>query len=517
MSLIKNDDPVCSWWFSHQEYWFNSTHKTDQIVLENLKVYLLDESKYNQLCLLGQILVDDQIVRHYYRENTPENTLKIKEHHQKALTKTHHIIDTFVIDFVRDILPEHICFILLPLRHSEIESNRLEAITLIKKFMLKEKSPFYQRFLKASLIRLRDPELVQIDGIIPWNFICPTFLISNPENKLVLECPNELVPIELINGFKGIPKLINQDYDFVVSISGGSDSMLLLWSAVKLGYRPIALMIDYGNREEHFCEIKLVQWFAQTLNIPFYVRYIKELKRTHNSLNNNPTDLNDREFYEDVTKKIRFSAYTFFGIPVLLGHNWDDCFENCITNILTHRSPDNLLGMSFYSVDSEVEIYRPFLKIKKSNIMKYCCYYGIPYLIDSTPKWSRRGKIRDDIRPPLEKFDKHLTERIVETCQEQSQMTKDYQKLVNILPIKQTNHQKFTFNDPEIRTQLFWILMFKRISNITQTIQIKIKSIKNLIKIIDQKNDQFRKISISKDLTIVLPPTDSSEISIIVI
>jgi len=520
MSLITDDDQVSSWWFTHEDYWFNSTPETDQIVLKNLGEYLLDQPKYDQLSLLGQILVDDQIARHYYRQDTPENQAMILKHHQKALqqarailTETPEILETDLL-----LTPAQECFVLLPLRHSSDEDDRVEAIIWIKKLMLKRKSPYYERFLKASLIRVRNPTLVVTPESIPWDLICPTFSVVNLKSRLVRSCLAKDLFRELITAFEEVPKLPDQEHDLVVSISGGSDSMLVLWTAVQLGYRPIALMIDYGNRDEHLKEIQLVKWFTEKLKVPFYVRYIKAMQRIHKSSDESSEATNNmREFYEDVTRKIRFSAYQFFNIPVLLGHNWDDCFENCITNILTHRSPENLLGMSFHGVDSGVEIYRPFLKIKKAGIVIYCNFFGIPYLIDSTPKWSRRGKIRDDVRPALEQFDPHLTERIVETCQEQSQMTLDYQKLVGAVLIYdyRLDSNVFSFTDIGIRTPIFWRLMMQRITNMTGTGHVKIGSIRNLIEMLDQERDHSRKITLSKNLTALLPRTGSKEISIL--
>ena len=98
------------------------------------------------------------------------------------------------------------------------------------------------------------------------------------------------IPEEFVNGFsKAIPE---KTKDITISISGGSDSMLCLFLAVKLGYNPVALMIDYANRDEHKREVIFVSWFCEQLKVPFYVREIKELKRERDET---------REFYEKIT------------------------------------------------------------------------------------------------------------------------------------------------------------------------------------------------------------------------
>ena len=67
-----------------------------------------------------------------------------------------------------------------------------------------------------------------------------------------------------------------------------------------------------------------VALFCKYLGVPFYVRTIDEIQRTQDHY---------RDFYESITKKIRFDSYKFLGNPVILGHNWNDCVENIITNI----------------------------------------------------------------------------------------------------------------------------------------------------------------------------------------
>jgi hypothetical protein len=46
-----------------------------------------------------------------------------------------------------------------------------------------------------------------------------------------------------------------------------------------------------------------------------------------------------------------------------------------------------------------INFWRPMLNINKKEIIEYANYNNIPYLFDSTPKWSVRGKIRDKLKP----------------------------------------------------------------------------------------------------------------------
>jgi tRNA(Ile)-lysidine synthase TilS/MesJ len=277
--------------------------------------------------------------------------------------------------------------------------------------------------------------------------------------------------------------------------------MLCLFVAFKLGYNVIAMMIDYCNRSEHEQEIKFVKWFCHQLGVPFYVRKINELKRHRDGT---------REFYELVTRNIRFNSYKYLERPVVLGHNLDDCFENCITNIMTQRSKDNLYGMSPESEQYGVKIYRPVLAIPKKIIVETCNNFKIPFLLDSTPKWSRRGKIRDIIVPALNQFDTNLVPRIMEFCQSSSESLKDYQKLLATFPINQSTNKKgqqefsFPLSKPFDTNPRFWQGMINRITDLAKIPRIKISTINSMINNvtddIQKWNHQIIKVSLNVNL-----------------
>jgi tRNA(Ile)-lysidine synthase TilS/MesJ len=443
-------DILCDFWFKNREYWFNGTAETDEKVIEFASKYFnfknLENTKLisvKELSLLGQILFHDQIIRHKVRFDVRFDNLEmelsksiIETNNLIAIEITNHLLKTKKIE---NLNPTERCFALMPLRHSSNEEHRIYVIKIIETFLEEEpKNSDYLRFYQASLERVRNPRLVIKDlsnpVILPRELICETSIFNdikfdfddNMDDNIYQKFTLKDIPEEFVIGFlKAIPD--KETKNITISISGGSDSMLCLFLAVKLGYNPVALMIDYGNRLEHTKEIQFVSWFCEKLKVPFYVREIKELKRERDET---------REFYERVTKNIRFNSYKFLGFPVVLGHNLDDCFENCITNILTQRAEENLFGMKPVNDQLGVSLRRPILGIPKSNIVEICNWFSIPFLLDSTPKWSRRGKIRDNIVPAFKVVDENLITRMMEFCQKSSQTLQDYQTLLLSIPIK---------------------------------------------------------------------------------
>ena len=75
--------------------------------------------------------------------------------------------------------------------------------------------------------------------------------------------------------------------------------------------------------------------------------------------------------------------------------------ENVISNVMKGMSPLELAGMSESTVANGVVIWRPLLQHLKAEIYDFAHEWGIPYLKDSTPLWSTRGKIRNRLMPLL--------------------------------------------------------------------------------------------------------------------
>lgn len=489
-------DILCDFWFKNREYWFNGTPETDKKVIEFASKYFdFEKPELKELSLLGQILFHDQIIRHKVRINVYFDKYKLE--HSKSIIETNNLI---AIDITNHLLktkqieslnPIERCFALMPLRHSENEEHRIYVIKIIETYLEKEpKNGDYLRFYQAALERVRHPRLITQDPsnplVFPRELVCETSIFNNVDDiqddgddNMYERFTSNDIPEEFVNGFlKAIHD--KESKNITISISGGSDSMLCLFIAVKLGYNPVALMIDYGNRYEHLLEVNFVSWFCEQLKVPFYVREIKELNRERDAT---------REFYEKVTRNIRFNSYKFLGFPVILGHNLDDCFENCITNILTQRSEENLFGMRPISDQLGVSIRRPILGITKSKIIEMCNKFCIPFLLDSTPKWSRRGKIRDNIVPAFKVVDENLMTRMMEFCQKSSETLQDYQTLLSSIPIKEKDiKQKDCFGysidiSPEsFNTNFrFWQGILNRITKMSGIEKIKDKTISHFI------------------------------------
>lgn len=114
-----------------------------------------------------------------------------------------------------------------------------------------------------------------------------------------------------------------------------------------------------------------------------------------------------RDEYEKVSRAIRFAEYEaasaeWGGRGIFFGHHEGDLHENVISNVMKGAQLLNIAGISEASTVNDVLIYRPMLPYPKAAIYDYAHKYGVAYFKDTTPKWSTRGKLRNQLQPLLQ-------------------------------------------------------------------------------------------------------------------
>ena len=448
-----------TYWFNNPNLWFNCTEKEDGLIKKKYYNLLLNEVD-NKDSSLSLIILYDQISRHIFR-NQPA---QIKYYSDIALKHMYNILP-----FIENYKPEEKCFILLPLRHTFIKSNIEICLLYVNKWLNDDDnnknkltndlsdntSTIYNRFYQAT-----------ISSLVKINSNDETLYFSKEKDKITLEknnvFPNETLynnnepildakyepildakyePILDPTSIKYITfsensniynnpiyiefakNLINNTTnDLIVSISGGVDSMvcsllLYYYSKEHKSAKAKAVTINYSNRPEQNLEIKMVNDWLKLLNIEHHVKNITEITR--------PRDKN-RDFYEKITRDIRFDTYKKVRGNVILGHNKDDSLENIFSNIKKKKSYENLLGMSIYGTEKDVNIIRPLLNVSKKEIVNFAQQYNIPYVYDSTPAWSERGKMRDILIPQITNFDKDILEGLIELSNNYKEIYKIY-------------------------------------------------------------------------------------------
>ena len=225
---------------------------------------------------------------------------------------------------------------------------------------------------------------------------------------------------------------------FIISLSGGVDSMVLITILKYLKYDVIALHINYNNRVETNLEQKFLEEWGYNNSITLYVKSITSMKRGEIK----------RSDYEKETRIIRYDFYKEIiskenGDSIMLGHHKDDIVENIFANFCRGRNLLDLAAISDCSEIDGVKILRPMLNHFKDDIYHFSNLYEVPYFKDTTPEWSVRGKYRNSLYPKLtETFSFNIKENLLKI----SEQSNDW-KMIAMKEIIDPFMEKVQFNE----------------------------------------------------------------------
>lgn len=182
-----------------------------------------------------------------------------------------------------------------------------------------------------------------------------------------------------------------------ISLSGGVDSMVLLDMFSKSNNTKVyALHINYNNREESAEEAEFLAEYCKEKNVEFILHEL-DFKRG---------DIKRNE-YEETSKRLRYNLYKEIVNKndldgVYLGHHDDDIVENIFNNVMKNNHTNDLSVLKQENMINEVKVFRPFIGKSKDIVYDYAFEHKVPYFKDTTPEWSCRGKMRNNIFPQLE-------------------------------------------------------------------------------------------------------------------
>ncbi len=415
-------------WFNHPEWWFSQVPSYDTYITANYEDLL--SSTQEDIDPLTAIIIYDQLPRHIYRGQQAEHI--IAYYLNKALNIVCKSLHT---KYEQTLTPQEWTFFMLPFRHTKHCDKILYVIKTTWQRLSTDNNPIYKRFLKATYTRfLRD-----YPSQLPLMYTYNTPKTQDPSifSDLLAYCPEAYrSPVEspLFVSSLGIdlPKIIKSNIDpsqpIIISLSGGVDSMvcsfILKHIFQQTNTKLIALHINYDNRPQCAAEVSFLRQWCSHLQIPLYVRTIKEIHRAP------CMQYELRDLYESYTRDVRYQSYKSVIEPtksasppqVILGHNEDDCLENIMTNIAHQNKYDNLMGMTFSSEQDGINFIRPLLKTSKDNIIQFAKDNNIPFLPNSTPTWSQRGQIRNNIVPVLDKWDTRFVPALFELSKKMSEL-----------------------------------------------------------------------------------------------
>jgi tRNA(Ile)-lysidine synthetase-like protein len=272
---------------------------------------------------------------------------------------------------------------------------------------------------------------------------------------------------------------LNKKHKYLVAVSGGPDSMALIFELVSSNFNVVVVHVNYKKRDSAHDDQKLVTTFCKKYKIKLYTKSPSEQPRGN-------FQSWARTFRYNFFKKI-YEKEQCNGL--LVAHHQDDKIE---TYLLKKNRPAIYANSSLpnESLVFGMKVYRPLLNYRKDDLVNYCKINNIKFNIDETNTKSiySRNKIRNDIILKLTEKQRQNYLRLIELEQKKIEAeTKDfenkYQKIFNYnqIDIAGFNKLKQSF---KIRA------LYKFITNLT-SINPSLLSFKKL-------NDYVKQFSTNK-------------------
>lgn len=181
---------------------------------------------------------------------------------------------------------------------------------------------------------------------------------------------------------------LNKKERYIVGVSGGPDSLMLLHLLYTRGYELIVAHVNYHKRNDSVEDQEVVERAALTYNYPCEVLHI---------------DSYTRENFQKQARELRYDFFSslvkkYDAKGILVAHHQDDVLETILMQ-KKRKLEKVYLGIRSHSQYQSIDVYRPLLKYSKKDIIKYCEQHNIEYRMDSSNLENSyvRNRIRNTI------------------------------------------------------------------------------------------------------------------------
>ncbi len=215
----------------------------------------------------------------------------------------------------------------------------------------------------------------------------------------------------------------DRESPLLLGYSGGPDSKALLYALLECGITPHLAHVDHGWRDESAEEAEVLRGEAHELGCPFHSVRVEGKKG------------------EDEARKARFSFFASLASQyqaLLLAHQAEDLAETVLKRIFEGAHLVNLGGMQAVSRQYGMTIWRPFLKVRRAEVLEFLKERSLISICDPTnsdPKYLRT-RIRYEIFPFLRRaFGKEITENLSLLSERSFELKTYLDQHVNSVPV----------------------------------------------------------------------------------
>ena len=241
---------------------------------------------------------------------------------------------------------------------------------------------------------------------------------------------------------------------YILAVSGGADSMVMLFLFKKLGLNVRVAHINYKLRGKDSDEDqRVVQEFCIENDIPFHLYEVSE----KDAKPDNSIQLWARELRYDFFRKIKAENQADY---IVTAHHLNDQLETFIINL---SKAAGLKGLSGIPANSN-EIIRPLLKFSKEEIYAFAAENNIPFREDLSNQKNDylRNFIRNEISPKLRETNDNFLQNFNKSLNHLEQTRKFLEERVTEIEeeiFSQKDH--FTLIDKEKLSRQSSIVIFE--------------------------------------------------------
>lgn len=228
--------------------------------------------------------------------------------------------------------------------------------------------------------------------------------------------------------------------NLLLAVSGGMDSMCMLWLCKQAGFRMEVAHCNFRLRGEESDEDEaFIRRFCQTQEIPLYVERFNTVDYADE--NNISIQMAARELRYDWFEKLR-QENNFDHIAI--AHNRDDVIETFFINLTRGTGIRGLTGIKAKSGP----VIRPLLFASRERINRFVLEQEIPYREDSSNKSKKymRNKIRHDIVPAFRSLNPAFDETLIQDIAHIHETFKVYNGKINQLKHDMARNEQGNFH-----------------------------------------------------------------------
>ena len=223
-----------------------------------------------------------------------------------------------------------------------------------------------------------------------------------------------------VHNYIELQNLLNPKASLIVGLSGGADSVALLYILHQLGYNCVAAHCNFHLRgAESLRDEAFAESFAASLQIPF--RKIDFDTESYSSTQGISIEMAARALRYDWFEKLRSELNAE---AIVVGHHQNDSIETFLLNLTRGTGIHGLTGIK----PKAGYIIRPLLCLTKEEILSFIHRENLLHITDSSNLQDdyTRNKIRLNILPAMQEINPSVENAILRTMENLRQAANIY-------------------------------------------------------------------------------------------